>query len=439
MIAPLLLSWIGLVGDAQAGRLNSCEFNYPIAGSAGFSNAQKGRQTNRNTYSAANFAERSLVDGSPAGQWVMEWNATLNAARVPTLCGDSDVLEHERKDRLYEDSLDLYASNFALSFEAKSFGAFYSASVTQSVMGLRYAVLPTMLLQLYPLVSAPFVGIWQRGDGVSSYSLDWIGGAHVDTEWFGARVGYTGIGGAYASFDERTIGFFGSTALPFGVHVSPWSYLKSGIDRFDPARFGATKVSETIGMTSLFVRDLPYGQEIDSLLDQGADTSAARMAISSDPNPTFADTLSADAMPIASLGERLEDLANVRLRTLHFEQKSIKGMVDVELSYALAPKVQVFDGMLAFHSPDYHPGRLIDRAEDREDEPGFMVKAGAVQLPAQYSLGVAGGTYFSARAEYRTPTQFTFMVLLNDPEQLALYPFATNAVSLRVFGLLDFE
>lgn len=433
MISLLFLAWAGLMGDAQAGRLNSCEFNYPIAGSAGFSNAQQGRQTNRNTYSAANFAERALVDGSPAGQWVMEWNATLNAARVPTLCGDSNVLEHARKDRLYEDSLDLYASNLAISFEAKSFGAFYSASVTQSVMGLRYAVLPTMLIQLYPLVSAPFVGIWQRGDGVSSYSLDWIGGAHVDTQWFGARVGYAGIGGAYASFDERTIGFFGSTALPFGAHISPWTFLKSGIDRFDPARFGATRVAQTIGMTSIFVRDLPYGQELDSLLDPEAG-STARQAIS-----TGSDPMIVDPMPVASLGERLGDLANVRLRTLHLEQKSIKGMVDVELSYALAPKVQVFDGMLAVHSPDYHQGRLIDRAEDREEEAGFMFKAGAVQLPAQYSLGVEGGTYFSARAEYRTPTQFTFMALFNDPEQLALYPFATNAVSLRVFGILDFD
>lgn len=429
MIALLLLTQAELLGTAHAGRLNSCEFNYPIAGSAGFTNAQKGRKTNRNTYSAANFAERALVDGAPSAQWVMEWNATLNAARVPTLCGDSDVAEHKRKERLYEDSLDLYASNFALSFESKSFGAFYSASVTQSVMGLRYAVLPTMLMQLYPLVSAPFIGIWQRGDGVSSYSLDWIGGAHVDTEWFGARVGYAGIGGAYGSFDERTIGFFASTAVPFSQQISPWSYLKVGLDRFDPARFGAKKVSETIGMTSLFVRDLPYGQEIDSLLDQESDATTARMAIATIPDP----------MPIASVGERLSDLADVRLRTLHFEQKSIKGLVDVELSYALAPKVQVFDGMLAVHSPGFHQGRLIDSAESRRDDPGFMVKLGAVQLPSQYSLGVEGGTYFSARAEYRTPTQFTFMFLLNDPEQLALYPFATNAVSLRVFGVLDFD
>lgn len=429
MTGHLLLLGMGLSFDAQAGRLNSCEFNYPIAGSAGFTNAQKGRKTNRNTYSAANFAERALVDDAPTAQWVLEWNATLNAARVPTLCGDSDVAEHNRKERVYEDSLDLYASNMAFSFESKSFGAFYSASVTQSVMGLRYAVLPTMILQLYPLFSAPFVGIWQRGDGVSSYSLDWIGGAHVDTEWFGARVGYAGIGGAYGSFDERTIGLFGSTALPFGERISPWTFLKAGVDRFDPARFGATKVSNTIGLTSLFVRDLPYGQELDSLLEEEEAATTARMMISTIPDP----------MPIASIGERLSDLADVRLRTLHFQQSNIKGIVDVELSYALAPKVQVFDGMLAVHSPNYQPSRLLEEAESRNDEPGFLLKVGAVQLPAQYTLGVEGGTYLAARAEYRTPTQFTFMMLLNDPEQLALYPFATNAVSLRVHGILDFD
>lgn len=31
------------------------------------------------------------------------------------------------------------------------------------------------------------------------------------------------------------------------------------------------------------------------------------------------------------------------------------------------------------------------------------------------------------------------MVLFNDPEQLALYPFATNALTIRVSGTLDMD
>lgn len=417
-----------LVAAASAAGVETCEFNYPIAGSAGFANAQEGRKTNRNTYSAANFAERALTDDGPAGQFALEWNATLNAARVPTLCGDSDLATNDKKARLYEDALDLYASNFAFTFEAKSFGAFYSASVTQSAMGMRYAVLPTMIMQLYPMVSAPFVGIWQRTDGVSSYSLDWIGGAHVDTKWFGARVGYTGIGGLYGSFDERTIGLFGSTAIPFGQKVNPWSYLRAGLDRFDPATIGADDVSRWVGMTSFFFRDLPFGEELDSLADAGGDEEA-----------------DAKRIPVArvagatDVGETLKSLADTRLRTLHFEQKNIAQWVDVDVSYAIAPKPQIFDGMIAVHSPGYHPGRLMDDRASRPDEPGFLVKLGMVDLPPQYALGVEGGTYFSARAEYRTKHNFYFIALFNDPEQLALYPFATNAFSIRVTGALEVD
>jgi hypothetical protein len=425
-----------LAAAAWAAGVETCDVNYPIAGSAGFANAQEGRKTNRNTYSAANFAERALIDDSPEFQWVIEWNATLNAARVPTLCGDADLATAgDTKARLYEDSLDLYASNTALSFETKSVGLFYSASVTQSSMGLRYATIPTMIIQLYPLISAPFVGIWQRGDGVSSYSLDWIGGGHVDTKWFGARVGYTGIGGLYGSFDERTIGLFGTTAIPFGKKVSPWNFLRAGLDRFDPAQFGAKDVSKLVGMTSFFFRDLPFGEELDSLASGGADTEGE-------------DEAEAKRVPVVRVlggatgdpfGSQLEDLASVRLRTLHFEQKNIGAWVDVDISYALAPKAQVFDAMVAVHSPDYNRGRLIDQAKSRPDDVGFLVKLGMVDLPPQYALGVEGGAYFAARAELRTKHGFYFMALFNDPEQLALYPFATNAFTLRVNGTLGPE
>ena len=49
----------------------------------------------------------------------------------------------------------------------------------------------------------------------------------------------------------------------------------------------------------------------------------------------------------------------------------------------------------------------------------------------RYSLGVQGGRYFSARAQLRGEA-ITGMILFNDPEQLALFPFATNALSLRL-------
>lgn len=409
----LLLAGLALGQDL----VPDCEFNHPIAGSAGFTNAQTGRRTNRNTYSAANFAERALIDDSPEFQWALEWNATFNVARVPTLCADRDVGTTD-KQRVYAEPLDLYASNMALSFETHSVGAFYSASVTQSVMGQRWFVLPTMIIQMYPMVSAPFVGVWQTGDGVASYSLDWIGGAHVDTRWFGARVGYTGIGGGYASFDERTVGLFGTLAIPLDgsdpfAGQTPWSFLKTGLDRFDLGRFGLGKVARQVGMTSLFFRDLPYGDALAEVAEGVAGGGKADEA---------------------ELLDTARGLAEGRLRTLHFQQDNVWERFDVDIAVAVSPELQLYDSMIAFHSPGYVRGRLIDKDAyaRREGQEGFLLKAGVVSLPAQYSLGVEGGTYFTARAEYRSKVGVYVILLFNDPEQLALYPFAVNALSARV-------
>ncbi len=57
-----------------------------------------------------------------------------------------------------------------------------------------------------------------------------------------------------------------------------------------------------------------------------------------------------------------------------------------------------------------------------------------VTLIEQPSLGVDGGYYPTARLEagYKGPGGAAwFHLQLNDPEQLALYPFARNAVSLQ--------
>lgn len=411
----LLLTTLALAQDL----VEPCEFNYPIAGSSGFANAQTGRRTNRNTYSAANFAERALIDDAPEFQWALEWNATFNAARVPTLCGDTDMTG---KAHLYAEPLDLYASNMAISFETHSVGAFYSASVTQSVMGQRWFAVPSLIIQLYPMVSAPFVGVWQTGDGVASYSLDWIGGAHVDTQWFGARVGYTGIGGGYASFDERVVGAFGTLAIPLDgtdpfANQTPWSFLKAGIDRFDPSRVGLKDVAKKVGLTTFFYRDLPYGE---ALLDaaQGA------LAATKDGEGDLAD----------QAADQTRALAEGRLKTLHLEQANIWERFDLDIAVAVSPEVQLHDSMIAFHSPGYVRGRLVDKsaAARYEESEGFLIKAGVVTLPAQYTLGVEGGTFFTARAEYRSKVGVYVILLFNDPEQLALYPFAVNALSARV-------
>lgn len=408
------LLWLN---PALAAPVKPCEFNFPIAGSAGFANAQAARQTNNNTYSAAAFYERLVGDQRRAIVAGAEANVTFNAATLPMLCGDFDPFNsvfsgNKNKLPVYGEPLDLYALNAAFAIGHPNVGGFYSASVTQSIVGLRYAMPFALLMNLYPVAFAPLIGVWQRGDGVASYSLDWIGGAYVDTRWGGARVGYTGARGLYGSVDERVIGLFGSLGvsdLQEQFRTSPWSFLKAGIQNFTLGQFGMDRVHDAVGATSLFFRDLPFGE----LAGEGSGATS--------------DVLSPVAL---SPGADSAESDGSRLKTLHLRQLGIMQWVDVEVSYAIKPQPQIFEGMVAVHTPGYHPMRLVLQDEDTPGG-GFLFKAGITHLPPRYALGVEGGTFFSARAEYRKGVMFA-MLLFNDPDQLALYPFATNALSLRI-------
>jgi hypothetical protein len=431
-MALLLAALLG--GAAAEARPRYCEFNYPIAGSAGYANAQVARATNTNTYSAAAFAERTgrrLGMVVPNGQGrsggfgyiAAEMNWTFGAARVPTYCADTGpgtfdepiwggdpMARHAKRERVYEEPLDLYATNATFGFGTRTLGAFYSAAVTQSVLGYRAWAVPAQLMNVHPVFFAPLVGNYQRGDGVASYGVDWIGGAYLDTAVLGARAGYTGARGFYTSVDERFIGLFGTTSLGGGARggSTPWSYLRAGVQRFTLRRYGMHKIANQVGMSSVFLRDLPIAG--------GTDATEA----------------------LAAAGED-------RFRTLHVQQQSIAGLVDVELAANLG-QGGLFEGHVAVHTPGFHPEpqAVVGAQRRRQPRPskgaGALVKLGAVTLPPRYTLGVEGGTYFSARADFPLGEAhegggFMVSVLFNDPEQLSLYPFAVNALSIRASAL----
>ncbi len=428
LAATLLGAALGLVGlsasSVAAARPLGCEFNYPIAGSAGFANAQAARKTNVSTYGAAAFAERAAkqVSESAPTSWSKnegygfvsaEANWTFGAARVPTFCDDphpegegsygfDPEARWERKERVYDQPLDLYATNVVFGFGLRSVGAFYSASVTQSVLGQRIWVVPTQLINLYPVAFAPLIGNTSRGDGVASYTVDWIGGAWVDSPYFGARAGYTGARGVYGSVDERVVGLFGTLSASAkeqvaGAKAHPFDYVRAGVQDFSVRRFGAGKTADKVGMTSLFFRDLPVA---------GA----------------------------APEGSALTVDEGDRLRTVHALQRGIAGHGEVDATVALGEAGGLFEGHLGFHSEDFYRdrGKLKGGGEGKRVAPtGFLFKAGVVSLPPRYTLGVEGGRFAALRVEYRA-MPFTFQALFNDPEQLALFPFATNALSLKL-------
>lgn len=414
-VAPwaLLLGALAAGEAGAADRPRPCDQALPVAGAAGFANAQAARRTNVNTYGAAAVVEQATegkgYDGdlssrfrTSAGQFRLSFNDTFGAARVLARCDDRDPGDQQtvmglddrdrwlKKDRLYEQPLDLYATNVFMSGGTEAIGGFYSASVTQSVLGYRWAMVSGQVINLYPAVFAPFVGNWQRGDGVASYAVDWVAGGYLDLGPVAARVGTAGADGLYVTLDERTIGLFGTISRGVGEGAGdPLAYLRAGVQGFSARRFGAKRLADAMGQSSLFFRDMPVGVE-----------SAGAGALD-------------------------------HLRTLHIDQRGVAEQVELALSYRLGQQAGLYDAHIGWHSPGYYADRADLKGGVQAEDEGFGVRVGMIDVAPRYSLGVPGGRYFSARAQLRGEA-LTAMLLFNDPEQLALFPFATNALSLRL-------
>lgn len=177
--------------------------------------------------------------------------------------------------------------------------------------------------------------------------------------------------------------------------------LKGGVDRFDLSDLGQEEVGKKVGATSAFYRDLPYGQ--------------------------------------ASSDEEGKETFRTRLRSGHLYQEDIARVLDVRLAYAISPTPVIHEAMVAIHNPGYFRRRnaLLDETDGE-----FRLAGGVVQLPDLYTLGVEGGSFVSFRADAAVDFSdelgngfggaFQFGIQYNDAEQLALYPFARNALSYSI-------
>ena len=276
MSAPLLLAallstahavedtWIRPAGT-------DCDENggQPIVGTAGFANARDALNTNIQTYSATAFADRALFrthrHGDNAGSAAMEMNITWGATTVPTY--NTRAIDHAvNTDNCTPDYLvamrpiDLSATNIGFAYQWERFGLFYSASVAYGGVAYPHNYLRGMMYGLglpmysvYALAAAPLLRTgYQTQTGASAFALDWIGGATYHDEHLGVRVGYAGSAGLYGSVNEQNSGLYLSSVVR--GQGALLSQLETGLDRLP-----GHKVAKGLGLTSVFLRDLPYG------------------------------------------------------------------------------------------------------------------------------------------------------------------------------------
>jgi hypothetical protein len=246
---------------------------------------------------------------------------------------------------------------------------------------------------------APISGGWTTQTGASALAMDWIGGARYEGKHAHARLGYAGSRGLYVDLGEDRVGLSVSGVVR-GGELGRFGQLKAGGQRM-PLK----KLVKPLGFTSLYLRDLSFGPPVV--------TSVAEAAI--------------------DRGAGLDGLLGGvgRLRTYHFSQEDLGQYVDLDLAYATRPVKQLHLAALGAHTAEFRATR------DGAVGTGFLAKAGLVNLPGQPILGVDGGRYFSGRLEGRGRNEAGTLggsgsILFNDPELLALYPFATNVSSWNI-------
>ncbi len=145
--------------------------------------------------------------------------------------------------------------------------------------------------------------------------------------------------------------------------------------------------------------------------------------------------------PLTEASERDgERFAPEQLLTGHFVQDSIAGVLDLAAAYALAPTPQLFEGRIGLHSAGFHDIASGGASAAEPPSPdditlGYLIQGGVVQLPDLWFYGVEGGARPQFRVEMSAGApQYAFhlTVMMNEPEVLALYPFAVRAAHYRV-------
>lgn len=400
-----------------------CDQNaIPIAGSSGFENARHALRTTAQTYSAAAYAERHLFPSGEAeekgGAFSYEFFSMIGAAHIPTY--EENAKGSTNCPSNYAVSLrpvDLQAVAMGFAFHKGAFGGFYAASAAYGNPAMPNNAVRGMLLGAQPIYAAMVLGfapLARNGlatqQGASAFNMDWVAGATYTSEVIGVRAGYAGSRGFYANLAENKLGLFASGMLGGEDRGEGLlGYVRAGLDR---ARLG--QLIKGAGLSSLYLRDLPFGVP---------------------PAGAAAE----DAGAFGGSG---------RLRTWHLEQANIARKVDVAAALATAPVSTLYTATLGFHSDNYVPRRDAHGAEDGVQ---WNLRGGMVTVPGQAALGLEGGRYASARVD--VGGQFTDgggkngggaqfrgggALLLNDPELLALYPYAVNSVTLRFYFDGDF-
>ena len=388
-----------------------------ITGTVSFDNAHHAYVTSGAVFGAVKVIDRTLrfTGKSPAFQVNYEANWIFNAVQVPSVCpvddgscpGDGYALQ----------SVDVLAGGLGLASCAGSeadgfsnclfFGTGFTSAVGAPSVPSRFGLATVMT------PAAPFLGMLYTagvmksedpkpgeepkkyvGGLTPSYIVGWNGTfpalGHV-------RLGYlssTDGKGMYTDFSGMPVKAFLTAA--FADSFSRLPFFSSGLKE------QLTTAYETVGATSAYVRKVDM----------------------SPPNLPESESLA----------------GAVDFWTAHLEQNSIGKMFDISGAMAFQPTTLFHAVTAGIHTPNVAVPR-DERGKaawgDDEGGVGFGVHAGLVNLPKLAYYGAQGGRSFYVSADLESQsitssseTRFALSLRRNDPETLALFPYAQNALGL---------
>ena len=389
---------------------------YP--GTVYYDTARLARETNAVVFGAARTVDRHVAPRlrrlDESDEFVMVghygYSQILSATRAPAYVTGCDT------EGLVLVPYDLYAFNFGWGVRYDDFSAFYAASAAGGafVLGAQERVLWGMTLPPFGLgyaVTAPVFGardfaVTRPAEEVSDpvreeynrMTLDYVAGLQYGNDLFAVRAGYVASAGAYGHAEIVGLRLFATSVL--SNEFEDLSYLTAGISSL---RAFSEDLQQQIGRTALFVRKLQY--------------DSPRLTQPATWEPIGPGTHAIDFW------------------TTHLEQTDVADYVDLQLAAAFRPKTLLHIGRVGVHTKGHRLEEMLaddpEGVEDLEEGvPSAGVTLGVIGVPAMPYYAEEGGTAFSATAEARvTSAEYAIRLLYqyNDPELIAMFPFAIGA------------
>jgi hypothetical protein len=231
-----------------------------------------------------------------------------------------------------------------------------------------------------------------------------IAGASISTPAGPLTVGYATTRGVFSNFNGSKVPVFASALLASKLEEIP--YLSAGLSTLRSV--ASTNWIKSAGDTALYARRLQY-------------VGLAPSGVSS-----------------GDLGDQTTHRTN--FVTQHLEQRGIGDLFDLTVVSTTAPKPNLYEATIGFHTPGYlspkSAAAAIAAGANVGDaaKSGLAISAGVVRLPDLWFYGVKGGYRFKASATYMITTFANVGLAFNDTDILSVFPYAYNAP--QISGML---